>query len=90
MRRASRDLTLGDGNEKGIRCDNNTSVRREAEEVTLLTECAQYDYCSLSGILLWKLLNSRCECRLLALRDCADLFSFNPYTANVENMVSSE
>jgi hypothetical protein len=79
MRRVSRDLTLGDRSEKEIRCDINTRVTTEAEKVALLTECAQYDCgrrCSLPGILLWKLLNSRCGCRFLALPDCADLFSF--------------
>jgi len=79
MRLFVSDLTLGDGSEKEIRCDNNTSVTREAEKVALLTECAQYDCgrrCLLSGILLWKLLNSRCGCRFLALPDRADLFSF--------------
>jgi hypothetical protein len=78
MRQVSRDLTLGDGSEKGVRCDNNTSVTREAEKVALLTECAQYDRgrrCLLSGILLRKLLISRCGCRFLALPDCPDLFS---------------
>jgi hypothetical protein len=84
MRRISRDLTLGDGSEREIPCDNNTSVTREAEKVALLTECAQYD-CGrrlLSGILLWKLLKSRCGCRrFLSLPDCADLFSFK-FAAN--------
>jgi hypothetical protein len=55
MRLVISDLTLGDGTDKEIRWDNNTSVTREAEKVALLTECAQYDCgrrCLLFGILL--------------------------------------
>ena len=81
-----------EGNGEKIRCDNNlqnvqqklANATADAENVTFLTECTEYNCARLSllsGVLAWKMMKCPCGCCILVLPECSYLFC-TPYRIN--------